>query len=277
MFSLICFFFYLFLLLKGKTNHGQTLYGRATRHKDVSLCSVGALAFYLMFRFSVTREFESFALEDWLENSKWFDIKLLVDLQGFDNTKSLKNRSYAEAVKMVLDFLGIPASKLVHLGRNLGAKLLEMLEEEIRLIESLGNWNPSMQGSCYSTKLPMQPIRKLAGFTDANGMYYNPRTVVEVDESLLRLTPVGCWVYEAHEAVKVANRDGGAGKFTAMNFLSFMMMLNRVFIQDAAAMLVLFPERINHPLFRLEVFGSEEFNVSFVVVFVAIAILVLLD
>jgi hypothetical protein len=84
-----------------------------------------------------------------------------------------------------------------------------MLEEEIRLIESLGNWNPSMQGSCYSMKLPMQPIRKLAGFTDANGMYYNPRTVVEVDESLLRLTPVDCWVYEAHEAVKVANRDGG--------------------------------------------------------------------
>jgi hypothetical protein len=42
-------------------------------------------------------------------------------------------------------------------------------------------------------------------------------------------------------------------------------------------MLVLFPERINHPLFWLEFFGSEEFNVSFVVVFVAIAILVLLD
>jgi hypothetical protein len=85
-----------------------------------------------------------------------------------------------------------------------------MLEEEIRLIESLGNWNPSMQGSCYSTKLPMQPIHKLAGFTDANGMYYNPRTVVEVEERLLRLTPVGCWVYEAHAAAKVANRDGGA-------------------------------------------------------------------
>jgi hypothetical protein len=60
-----------------------------------------------------------------------------------------------------------------------------------------------------------------------------------------------------------------------MNFLSFMMTLNRVFIQDVAAMLVLFPERINHPLFRLEVFGSEAFNVSFVVVFVAVAILVL--
>jgi hypothetical protein len=48
-----------------------------------------------------------------------------------------------------------------------------------------------------------------------------------------------------------------------------------VFIQDAAAMLVLFPERIKHPLFWLEGFGSKEFHVSFVVVFVAIAILVL--
>jgi hypothetical protein len=258
---LITYLFSFHFLIKGKTNHGQTLYGRATRHKDVRLCSVGGLAFYLMYRFSVTREFEEFTLEDWMDNSRWFDIKLLVDLQGFDNEKSLKNRSYSEAVKSILEALGIATTKLVHLGRNLGAKILEMLEEECKAIQTMGNWNPSMQSSCYSTKLPMQPIRKLAGFTDAKGMYYNPRTIVEVDESLLRLTPVGCWLFEAHEAVNIANRDG-AGKFTAMNFLSFMMTLNRVFIQDAAAMLVLFPERCDHPLFRLEVFQSEEFNVS---------------
>jgi hypothetical protein len=228
----------------------------------VRLCCVGGLAFYLMYRFSVTREFEDFTLEDWMENSKWFDIKLLIDLQGGDNEKPLKNRSYADAIKSILVFLGIAATKLAHLGRNLGAKILEMLEEENKEIQTMGNWNPSMQSSCYSTKLPMQPIRKLAGFTDANGMYYNPRTMVEVEESLLRLTPVGCWLFDAHEAVNVANRDWGAGKFTAMNFLSFMMTLNRVFIQDAAAMLVLFPERCDHPLFRLEVFRSEEFNVS---------------
>jgi hypothetical protein len=161
MFSFISFF--PFFLFAGKTNHRQTLYGHTTRHKDVSLCSVGGLAFYLIFCFSVTHECENFTLEDWMENSKWFDIKLLVDLQGFDNKKSLKNQLYAKAVKTVLDYLGIPASKLVHLGRNLGAKLLEMLEEEIQLIETLGNWNPSMQGSCYLTKLPMQPIHKLVG------------------------------------------------------------------------------------------------------------------
>ena len=156
---------FLHLSTKGKTNHGQTLYGRATRHKDVRLCCVGALAFYLMYRFSVTREFEEFTLEDWLDNSKWFSIKLLVDLNGGDFTKS-----YADAIKMILLFLGIAAMHLLHLGRNLGAKILEMLEEENSAIQTMGNWNPSMQSSCYSTKLPMQPIRKLAGFADANGM-----------------------------------------------------------------------------------------------------------
>jgi hypothetical protein len=126
-----------------------------------------------MYRFRVTREFVDFTSEDCMDNSHWFDIKLLVDLQGCDNKKSMKNRSYADAVKSILGSLGLAATKLAHLGRkttNLSAKLLEMLEEESAAIQTMGNWNPSMQSSCYSTKLPMQPIRKLAGFTGANGM-----------------------------------------------------------------------------------------------------------
>jgi hypothetical protein len=68
-----------------------------------------------------------------------------------------------------------------------------MLEEESNCIHQLGNWNPSMQDSCYSTKLPMKPIQKLAGFLHANRMHYNPppHTVVEVPEELVRLTPIG--------------------------------------------------------------------------------------
>jgi hypothetical protein len=111
-----------FLLFEGKTNHGQTLYGCATRHKDVSLCSVGALPLYLMFRFSGTCEFENFTLGDWIENNKWFDIKLLVDLQGYDKTKSLQNRSYTEAVKWVLDYLRISGFKASAPLKELGGK-----------------------------------------------------------------------------------------------------------------------------------------------------------
>jgi hypothetical protein len=97
----------------------------------------------------------------------------------------MNNRSYADAIKLFLLFLKIAALKVLHLERNLGAKILGMLEEENVAIQTMGNWNPSMQASCYSTKLLMQPTRKLAGFTDANAMYCNPRMMVEVDESLL--------------------------------------------------------------------------------------------
>jgi hypothetical protein len=214
-----------------------------------------------MFRFSITREFENYTLEDWCDNSKWFDVKLLVDVQGTNNMKSMKNRSYSDAIKAILLHLGIAALHLVHLGRNLGAKLLEMLEEESRAIQQLGNWNPSMQESCYSTKLPMGPIRKLAGCTGANGMYYNPRTMEEVEMGLLQKTPIGKWVYVAHAQVQTAIANG-ATKWTAFNFLSFMVEINKIFIQDAAALLILHPERGDHPLFQMAVFRSEEFAVS---------------
>jgi hypothetical protein len=150
---------------------------------------------------------------------------------------------------------------LVHLRRNLGAKLLEMVEEESIVIQQLGNWNLSMQESCYSTKLPMGPIRKLAGCTGANGVYYNPQTMEEVGMVLLQMTPVGKWFYVTHAQVQaaIANR---AMKGTVFNFLSFMVEINKVFIQDAAALLIMHPECGNHPMFQMAVFRSEEFAVS---------------
>ncbi|KAG7367334.1 centromere DNA-binding like protein [Nitzschia inconspicua] len=38
----------------GKTNKDLKLYGRVARHKNVNLCSIGALGFYLMYRFHYT-------------------------------------------------------------------------------------------------------------------------------------------------------------------------------------------------------------------------------
>jgi hypothetical protein len=245
----------------GKTNHGRTLYGRATRHIDACLCPVGALSFYLTMRFNMTHEFEDFLLSDWLDNKKWFNVKLLVDPSGGAYEKPMSNDSYAKAMKLILFALGIVALHLVHLGCNLGPKILEMLEEESDWICQLGNWNPSMQDSCYLTKLPMRPIRKLAGFVHANGMHYNPRTVVEVPEELQRLTPIGGWAIDACTNVEAAISSSGLPKFTAYNVLQFMVELNKVFLQDAATMMIKHPERVCNPLFRLEVFQTSEFEV----------------
>jgi hypothetical protein len=213
-------------------------------------------------RFNVTHEFDDFVLSDWLDNSKWFDVKLLVDPSGGQFDKPMSNDSYAKSIKAVLFALGIAALHLVHLGRNLGPKILEMLEEESDSIRQLGNWNPSMQDASYSTKLPMRPIRKLAGFVHANGMHYNPRTMVEVPEELARLTPIGGWALDAFFNVEAAISEQGLPKFTAYNVLKFLVDLNKVFLQDAATIMIQHPERVCNPLFRLDVFHSSEFEVS---------------
>jgi len=246
-------------IAQGKTNHGRLMYGRATRHRDVRLCCLGALAFYLMYRFDCTGEFKDMTINDWLDNSKWFDIKLLVDINTHDNTKEMQNDGYSDHIKRVLKLLALSCDKLCHLGRNLGSKILDLLEEESEEIRRMGQWNQSIFDNSYSSKLPMSPIRKLAGFFSNNKFYFNTRTAVKPLEALLRMTPIGEWVYSAFTGVQ----EQANGKHqTALHVLNFLKEINEIFLQDAAAMLSLHPERANHPLFSLPVFSSTEFKVS---------------
>jgi Centromere DNA-binding protein complex CBF3 subunit, domain 2 len=249
----------------GKTNNGQSRYGRAIRHKDVTLCCIGALSFYLMMRFSVTCEFEEFTVDDWCDNKKWFDTKLLVDVNSADKTKKLQNDSYGDRVKAVLQSLGLACNKLLHLGRGLGAKLLDLLEEFKEENRQMGQWSPDVVDNSYSSKLPMRPMRKLAGYTTTTPMYYNKRTVVTPPEELLRLTPIGKWVYEATTGVidRVQTSKKAGAHQTALGFLKFLCYLNQTFLQDAAAMLVNHPDGANHPMYaHLDVLRSRQFNVS---------------
>jgi hypothetical protein len=250
----------------GKTNHGQKLYGRTMRHKQVELCGVGGLAFYLGMRFWMTKEFEDFNYHDFLNNSKWFDIKLLTDAtrSDHDHHKAMANDTYAKAIKDVLGKLGLASSHWVHLGRTLGPKLLELLELEAEEIRRLGNWDPKTQETCYSTKLPMKAIRAACGFFIANGMHFNPRTVVGGPEfdRLKRKTPFA-W---AQDAVIFFERrfekECVEEHHTAYQFCKFMVELNIVFLQDAAAMVVKYPERSASAMYRMEVFQDPDWHVS---------------
>ena len=242
-------------IAQGKTNKGQKIYGRATRHRDVRRCCVGALAFYLMMRFHYTREFIDFTLEDWKNNEKWFDIKLLVDIaNGTDFSAEMKHDSYATHIKKTLQKLGFPANKLLHLGRGLGTKMLEFLDEVGEEIRKMGWWNPGVMDNSYSAKIPISPIRKLAGYGERHTIYFNTRTAVIPPQELLDMTPIGKWCYKARDELSTI-RDGG--KQTAIQFVSFMCKLNEIFLQDCAAMQVLHPERSTHPMFnRIEAFSS---------------------
>jgi hypothetical protein len=247
------------------------------------------MAFYLAMRFFLTGEFdENFDFEIFLDNKKWFDIKLLTDatrsshddddVYSKAHSKPMANDTYAKGVKEVLGELGIASNHWLHLGRTIGPKILEVLEVEREDIKNLGNWSPSTQEASYSTKLPMRAVRAASGFVVADGMHYNPRTVVKGPEfeRLKKLTPLA-W---AQKAVVFFDdrfkKNIGDNHFTAYQFVKFMAQLNTIFLQDAAAMLVKYPERSACAMFQMPVFKSDDWPVSiFCVCFIYILFYVL--
>ena len=72
-------------------------------------------------------------------------------------------------------------------------------------IRKMGQWNPSVFDNSYSAKLPMGPMRKLAGFHGCQQMYVNIRTSVEVTDAepmQLVLLACGCLVWQAFASPK---------------------------------------------------------------------------
>ena len=245
-------------ICEGKTNHGQTLYGRALRHKDVRLCAVGAAAIYLNYREDCTKEFLQLTIANWLNNEDWFDIKFLTDIYGADNRRPLRNDTYGRHIKRTLRKLNIICAKIQHLGRNLGTKILDLLEEEAAEIKRMGQWNPSIMDNSYSSKLPIGPMRKLAGFHSENKMYFNTRTTVRPSNSLKRKTPLGKFSFDMLDALVEQDRSGDHP--TAMHVLRYFCELSEVLLQDAAVMSVVHG-RGDHPLFcELEVFQCPEWQ-----------------
>jgi Centromere DNA-binding protein complex CBF3 subunit, domain 2 len=246
-------------IAQGKTTRGKKQWGRATRHRLVELCCIGAIAQYLQFRIDCTNEFKDMTVEDWMDNKSWFDIKFLVDINGADNTKGMCSDTYSEHVKRVLKRLNLPTNKLCHLGRNVGSKWLDLMEVNAEEIRRMGQWNNTVYDNSYSSKLPMNVMRNLAGYNSSNGLYYNTRTTVMPSQALCKMTPLGSFAYRAlNELVKT---DLEGKHQTAYETLRFFCDLSVIFLQDAAAMLLLHPDRGGHQMYDMACFASSEFQV----------------
>ena len=244
---------------EGKTNHGVTLYGRCLRHHDVRLCPVGAFAMYLFWRLDLSGEFSP--PPDFTSNKDWFDVKLLSDGQPKgNNRKSMNNGSYGRAIKKLLGELGISTNHYCHLGRVLGPAIAEFHEIDPELICQLANWEVTVHEGRYSQKLPMKILRSMAGFNEVDGMHYNSRTVVEPPKGLLeQVFPFVDVSLAAIESSSQANPN--RRHTTAHNFLRMLDCLRRVLLQDAAAMMVMYPERRSSMFFRRnKLFNTDQFN-----------------
>lgn len=240
----------------GKTNGLKTLYGRVIRHSDKNLCAIGALGFYLAYRFHILNEvplaicfsfyFLIFAQKviDFTENSAWFNIKLLVDANLRDTEKSMKDQTYATAIKKVCRELNIQTKHYVHIGRGIGATAAELEELDSSFIKILGNWNPDTQEDRYSSKLPMPAMRVMAGHRKEKGVFYLPRSSVQPSEALQRQT------FPFIEPAMESICDLEPPKPTAAAFLKLLTNLRAVILQDTAVML---SKKRSHVLFELPV------------------------
>ena len=246
---------------RGKTNRDHKIFSRSIRHKDVFLCGTGALAFYLFFRFHHTKEFDPPNVPDFTDSKQWFDIKTLVALHDPDSyTKGIADTNYSTYIKTVLQALGLPTNFMLHLGRKVGAVELEMMELDVALLKTLGNWNMSVFDKAYSAKLPIEALRMAAAFID--GYFFCARTVVVTD--LLEQIEATFWLFVEENLVNIEreflNNMGELKLFTAYAWLTFMKRLKRVLIQDAAYILEFHPERAQHPIFQMELFNTDLFK-----------------
>ena len=78
------------------------------------------------------------------DNIAWFNIKLLTTFNLQDNTKFMKDKTYASAVKNICPKKRIPTSHCVHIGRILGSYECELNEDPREEISNLCNWGLSV-------------------------------------------------------------------------------------------------------------------------------------
>jgi Centromere DNA-binding protein complex CBF3 subunit, domain 2 len=247
-------------IAEGKTTHGHMQWGRATRHKDVKRCPIGATAMYMENREEILSEFQVLEYGQWKKNSEWFDIKFLVDANGGDNTKEMTCDTYATHIKTILQKLGLPTNKVLHLGRNIGAKWLDVQEINAEEIRRMGQWNQTIYDKSYSSKLPMGAIRSLAGFTAADGMYFNTRTQVMPTAQLCKMTALGKFAFPM--LAQLEQDEENHKHPTAMACLRWFCKLSMIYLQDMTAMFCLFPERKDCALYENSpVLQTPEFEV----------------
>ena len=57
--------------------------------------------------------------------------------------------------------------------------MLDFLEEFKEDKQLMGQWSPDVVDNHYSTKLPMKPIRKVAGYITQQALYYDLRSIMD--------------------------------------------------------------------------------------------------
>ena len=243
---------------EGKTVHDKNIFGRLLRHVDVRRCAFGALGLWLLSRFKETNEVNEYNFND---NSTWFNSKLMISSQYRKNKLNINSlctkmstRAFFNKVTEVCKMLGVKTPKFAHFGRNMAPKICELEDCSKDSIDMIGYWNVDVRKSCYSTNLPLEAMRVMAGSDKYKGRYVNKRSEFFGDREHFLLTKlIFPWIEMAETTLLEKN-------ITAKEFFTLLKNLRWVILQDAAVLIGVHNRK--HSLYESmpEIFQSKEFK-----------------
>lgn len=223
----------------GKTNqHGRLETAGALRSRDPDMCLLGALAFYLLFRWDLSPEL----FPDFGSPRHWYSTRL-IKAAGTDPSAGVSYNTQRSWVSRAFDSAGVVSVKKTHAGRSSGAKTAELRGVSEAQIRRAGRWNPDQMVGCYLDALPRKFMRSIAGHPAQMGCFNLPRAVLPPPALLSMIWPeLDQWVDGAQKPKDLA----GTG---TVNLLAY---LREVILQDSAFLIDRYPGSPvwSHPVFR---------------------------
>lgn len=240
-----------FTTREGKENQfGRLETSGAMRHKNPLLCVMGALGFYLFWRWEVAGE----AFPDLRDRASWYRTRLLrnTDLKVTKETPLAYN-TQRDWVARAFSYVGLHSTKKTHIGRSAGAKLAELKGVNEEQIRRAGHWSNEQMIGCYLSALPRKFMRKMAGHPTQMGCFELRRASVTPPPALQsQIWPqLDAW----------RGRFGPANNqihdLAATGLVQLLEYLREVILQDSVILSRLFPQ---HPIWARPVFQSSEYK-----------------
>jgi hypothetical protein len=226
---------------------GCIVWGRSMRHADVSLCSIGALAFYLVMRFHITKE--TICITD---NKSWFNRKLLIrPTKGAGLNQEMVYSHYGKVLEKIGRQLEIEMAEFKHFGRFYGQMDGDLKDMDEKDLDHFGNWNSDSCKKHYSLNIPFHGIRQLAGHPKLCGLTYWTRSVCDTSNLLENGKPLQQTIFPFLEKMKAdlrTTRDQDIHHTTAAGFVGLLKNLHCMFLQDASVMIL---QGCNHVVLEL--------------------------
>jgi centromere DNA-binding complex CBF3 subunit-like protein/transcriptional activator of glycolytic enzymes GCR1 len=228
----------------GKQNqHGRLETAGALRNRKPLICILGAIAFYLLYRWDLTTE----PFPDFESRPKWYDIRLIKGTRGTrtdltaplltDPTAPLSYNSQRDWIVKAFSYAGIRSTQKTHVGRSSGAKTAELKGVSEMQIQRAGRWNPDQMIGCYLNSLPRKFMRRMAGHPDKMGCFDIPRARVSPPESLLSMI----WPQLDRWKGRFGPGPEQLNDLAAAGLINLLLYLREVILQDSVFLIDRFP------------------------------------